>query len=476
MIVILGGGVCGLYAARILTLHGCPVTVIETEEVPGGLARGHRRGGNFYDLGVHMLHKHDKEIFRDIQVVMGEEGIEVPLDAKIRWGGSHYRYPLQFADIVRGVPPFRLAKMIIGLLTRQLREKISESEAHNAEDALIQLYGRPLYEFFFKDFTHRYWGIPASELSATFVRSKMPRLTAVDAIKKLLAMLGVKERAGASVESALLDETLYYSRSGAEALPRCIARDVQERGGKILTNSTVEQIVLDDNRVTSVCYRNAETNEPEWIDCNHCISTIPIPQMIDSLSPSPPETVVHASSELRYKPIAIYGLLVRKEKAIDGLYVYYRDRIFHRVGEPKNAGITVKPPGHTVLIVEMTCEMGDAKWKGDASIRERMIADLEAEGICGGDEIVETHLLRSANGYPIFSLGFEPHLNHVQDYLKAIPNLQSTGRQGGFCYPNMHSAMRMGADAAEQVVASRRKGVQEQRFSREHQPSRVTSS
>ena len=31
--------------------------------------------------------------------------------------------------------------------------------------------------FFFRDFTHRYWGFPPTELSATFVRSKMPRLS-----------------------------------------------------------------------------------------------------------------------------------------------------------------------------------------------------------------------------------------------------------------------------------------------------------
>ena len=68
-----------------------------------------------------------------------------------------------------------------------------------------------------------------------------------------------------------------------------------------------------------------------------------------------------ASRQIRYKPIAIYGLLVKKEKCIDGLYIYYRDRAFHRVGEPKNAGLVVDPPDHSVLIVETTCEIGDDK-------------------------------------------------------------------------------------------------------------------
>ncbi len=37
-------------------------------------------------------------------------------------------------------------------------------------------------------------------------------------------------------------------------------------------------------------------------------------------------------------------------------------------------------------------------------------------------------------------------------WVKGVSNLQSTGRQGGFKYPNMHSAMRMGATAAQVVL------------------------
>ena len=143
---------------------------------------------------------------------------------------------------------------------------------------------------------------------------------------------------------------------------------------------------------------------------------------------------------------------MKKEKAINSLYIYYRDRCFHRVGEPKNAGLIVRPEDHTVLIVETTCEVGDKKWNGDQSFIEDITADLEDEGICTKDEIVETHVLQARHGYPVFSLGFEPYLEVVQDFVKSLENVRSVGRQGGFCYPNMHSAMRMGADAADEIL------------------------
>lgn len=452
-IAVLGGGPCGLYAARVLTRAGYAVTVLDKGDRPGGLATSHLRNGNWYDMGCHMLHEFDKEIYEDIMEMMGEESIPVQLDAKIRWAGSFYRYPLQPKDMLRGIDFFTLCYYVLGLFAAQLRSNLIPWVPKNSEEALIMLYGHPLYEFFFKDFTHRYWGIHPSELSATFVTQKMPRLSAVDMIKKWLAKVGIKDRQVRAVDSALLEETLHYSRTGAESMPRCIARAIEAKGGKVIQNAEVTRIVIDEvtHRVKAVRYR--QNGEDLELACDECISTIPIPHLAQRADPLPPEEVLAAAREIRYKPIAIYGLLVNKPKCIDALYIYYRDRAFHRVGEPKNAGLKVEPPDHSVLIVETTCEIGDEKWQGTDEVKERIFTDLEAENICSRDDVVQVNLLHSENGYPIFALGFEPQLEKVKSWVKSIPNLQTAGRQGAFTYPNMHSAMRMGARAAQSAMA-----------------------
>ena len=137
---------------------------------------------------------------------------------------------------------------------------------------------------------------------------------------------------------------------------------------------------------------------------------------------------------------------------MEALYTYYRDRIFHRVGEPKNAGLLVKPAGHTTLIVETTCEIDDSKWKGEAL--PQILTDLAAEGLCQPEDVVSHHLIHSEHAYPIFAKGFEEHLQTITDYLATFKNFRTTGRQGGFTYPNMHSAMRMGAEAAKELLES----------------------
>ena len=205
-------------------------------------------------------------------------------------------------------------------------------------------------------------------------------------------------------------------------------------------------------RATSVSYEDRESGERRTIGCEHIISTIPVGDFVTGFGDHAPGEVLESAGRLRTKGITVYGLLVKKQRAIDSLYIYYRDKSFHRVGEPKNAGLKVNPPDHTVLIVETTCEVGDAKWNGETAALDAIMTDLEGESICTRDEVVEINILNAAHGYPIFDLGFEKHLEAVNRFVDSLENVQTTGRQGGFCYPNMHKAMRMGADAAEKVL------------------------
>ena len=150
-VVILGGGVCGLYAARRLAQAGVRVSIVEKEPNFGGLAAGIKVGKNFYDQGVHMLHEHDREIYEDCMLMMGKESVAVELNARIRWQGRFYRYPLQFGDMIKGMPPLTLGHAVISLFLAQIRNKIAPWEPENCEEALIQLYGSALYRFFFED-------------------------------------------------------------------------------------------------------------------------------------------------------------------------------------------------------------------------------------------------------------------------------------------------------------------------------------
>ena len=450
----MGAGVCGLYAARTLVeIAGIEVVVVEKEDLVGGLATGRKFGKNYYDHGVHMLHEFDQEIYDDVRNLMNGEMTDVSLDARIKWMNKIYRYPLQPLDTFASMNPLRVMHFIVGLLSAQLAHRLFPKEAENAEVALIQLYGKPLYKYFFEKFTEKYWDIHPKKLSATFIKSKMPRLTVRDALYKIFSKLGIKDRQERTVESALLEETLHYSKQGAEAMPRCIASYIESKGGVVLIQHEVERLNLSEGSISSVEIRDIKTNQLQNLECDYCISTIPLPEMIQKIKPSPQRELLESSNFLEFRAIAVYGLLVNKTKAMDCLYCYYRNRIFHRVSEPKNSGLKVVPENHTVLLVEMTCYKGDNKWEGHDSIKRQVLDDLESEGLCQPDQVVEINVLTNEHGYPIYSKGFDPHLANIMTYLEGIHNLSSTGRQGGFSYPNMDRAMRLGSDAAQRSLA-----------------------
>ncbi len=446
---ILGGGVCGLFAALEAQKKEARVTVLEKEKQAGGLAAGHLRKDNWYDLGVHMLHAFDQEVYDACSDAMGQERIEVPLKAQIKWLGKQYQYPLRGRDILRGLPPMELVSCITGLLIADIQGRLKMvTQVDDAESALKELYGIPLYKFFFEEFTHRYWGMHPSELSAEFVRRKMPRLSAVDVIKNFLSWLKIPSP-NDSVEGALRFETLHYSKSGAEALPRCLSEKIRKQGGNLITGAPVSAVIHKHGVIQEVKMGDVQVGTAE----DHYLSTIPITELILSLSPPPPQEVLIAARSLHYKPMVVYALLVKKERCMDALYTYYRDQIFHRVGEPKNAGLKVTPEGHTTLIVEMTCEVGDEKW-GDGCFPD-ILQGLEAEGLCYREDVIEKHLIRSRYAYPIFKKGYEEHLQVIASYLAQFSNLKSVGRQGAFCYPNMHQAMKMGANGINELLQNR---------------------
>ncbi len=462
-IVVLGAGVCGLYAARTLSKRGLQVTVIERDEVVGGLAAGHARGGNFFDLGVHHLHAFDTEIFEDVRAMMGERMIAVEKDARIRYGRGFRRYPLEFFDLLTGIPPWTLLRAMSGLLAQQVLNRLRSREALNAEEALVQLYGRPLYRYFFRDFTARYWGMPPTRLSAAFVRRKMPRLSAVDVIKKALASIGIHDPWGAAVDSALARETLYYGPTGSREMPEAIANAIRTAGGRVLTGCQVTGVELcpetesefgePARRAIAVRFR-APGGEERRLTCDGVISTIPVSDLVRGLEPAPPEEVIRAADRLRHRALVVYGMRVARDRVLQALYVYYRDRRFHRLAEPKLSGLEVDPPDHTLVLVEVMCDVGDGSWNGEPEAIGAIMDDLEAEGILHRGEVVEMHRVQAEHAYPVFELGFENHLAEVRAYVDAVPNLRSVGRQGGFCYPNMHVSMRMGADAALELASA----------------------
>ncbi|MEM7199048.1 MAG: FAD-dependent oxidoreductase [Planctomycetota bacterium] len=448
-VLVVGAGPTGLFAAKTLIDAGVGVTILEAADRVGGLAAAHVGGANTFEFGVHHLHAMDPFVFGEVQQLVGDRLHPVEKSALIRYGNGFARYPLKFWNIVGAMGPLQLVRCVGGLGLQQVRNRLVSREPADGEEALRQLYGAPLYRTFFEDFTTRYWGLPPRELSAEFIKKKMPRLSAFDGLRKALAKVGVKDRRHLGVESATARETLWYTPTGANEIYGALQAYVVAQGAKL----HLEAPLLELRSQHGVVQQAVAGNGHVVNDIDAVISTIPLPCLVRSLRPTAPSQVDRAAAALTYKPLGVFGLLVNKPRVLDALYVYFRDRIYHRISEPTASGMEVTPAGHTILVVELTEQVAPDDEKRQREVFEELRGDLLRDGLIHDPgEIVEHHFFWHRYAYPIYRQGFDEHLAVVREHLAGLTNLTTTGRQGGFVYPNMHQAMRLGHDAALQLL------------------------
>ena len=117
-------------------------------------------------------------------------------------------------------------------------------------------------------------------------------------------------------------------------------------------------------------------------------------------------------------------------------------------------GFDINPPNATILIAEVNCDVSDLIWNDEEEAIKRVVDDLENEKIILRKEIIESHVFKAPNAYPIYLLNYEDNLETVFNWINSISNLQSIGRQGAFSYVNSHIAMKMAYNAGDKIVQS----------------------
>jgi protoporphyrinogen oxidase len=81
----------------------------------------------------------------------------------------------------------------------------------------------------------------------------------------------------------------------------------------------------------------------------------------------------------------------------------------------------------------------------------KVISHLAECGLIDPVEVSGSFTHRLQYGYPIYNVGYEKHLEPLLNFIEAIENLFTCGRQGAFDYSNMSEAMANGIESAELI-------------------------
>ena len=483
--VILGGGICGLAAGSSLAERGEQVTVLEAQHFLGGLAttlRGSTGAG--YDFGPHAYHARNQRVL-DLFKEIAHDGFPARhKNVRIKFRGKYYKYPLEALDIAKSMSPLLAARAFVDYFIEVLRRRFRPRAIVSAEDWVVQGMGRSLYDMFFGPYTAKVWGMPPSQLAASFAQHRIPQINlwkvAVSSFRKGLDKITDSEH-----KYAPLVVELYYPPKGAGVISDRLAERIRVAGpeNRVRTGTLVTAIETAGDRVVAVRYRPvastardgeacvmASGTEPdvqpytftgpeERIACDRIVNTIPLPALIKLLGPAVSAETHAAAQYLRFRAITILGLRFARPQALPAMSIYFQDKTFNRLSETRNYGGTeICAPDETILLCDITCNVGDAIWTADPwELGRRCAAELAEEGFVKEDELREAVALRSTCGYPVYMVGYETAIATISEALLRFDSLVTGGRQGLYKYVDMDIASEMGLAMADFLLSGARK-------------------
>jgi protoporphyrinogen oxidase len=437
-ITVIGGGISGVAAAYASLNNGNAVQIYEQEDKVGGMARSVQVAGGTFDRGPHGYHSDNKKIVHFIKRILGKNLLVYGKYVEIKYQDKYYRYPLKPFNVFWNMPLSLFLSSVSALLWVKIKYIFKKPVDRNAEDWLVNRFGRPLYQHFFKVYTEKVWGAKIKELSPEFPQHKIPVIRFSDII--LRGLLNFGRSFGRQNRYAPVITTIYYPKhGGAGAFVEALSKEAQKKGCKIHNNVEVKKINVKNNLVESITVSNNGKEETKNVD--EVISTIPITDLASILSPQIPLSQSDLS-KLRYRALVVVCLVVNKNRVFKPQHYYYYDKTFSRLTEMKNWSWYLYPKGKTGLMAEITCEFNDSMWNANKKeLCELVIKEIASENLIKHSDVIDYGIIRIKHAYPVYMNSYEKVLDRVKKQVSKIKNLHITGRQATFKYMNMDNCI-----------------------------------
>ena len=447
--VIIGAGPAGLTAAWMLTRRGLRTLVLEKDAQVGGIARTVEYKGFRFDIGGHRFFTKVGVVQKLWRDTLGAQLLRRPRLSRIYYGGKFFDYPLRPINALTGLGPINALLVLLSYLWIQLRPIKPEL---TFEDWVSNRFGRRLYDIFFKTYTEKVWGIPCNRIGAQWAAQRIKNLSLFTAV---LHMLWPARSESGRITSLI--DVFEYPRLGPGMMWEAFHAEVVTQGGRVVLGAAVRTIECADGRVVAVEYERS--GQRRRVPLEKLLSTMPLRDLIRSLSPVPPPEVQRAADSLHYRDFLTVALIVDAPALFPDNWIYVHDpRVkLGRIQNFKNWSPDMVPDASkTCLGLEYFCFEGDGLWTmSDRDLIELGTREVTAIGLLGGAKVVDATVVRMPKAYPVYDEGFEKALTVVSDYLAGFSNLQVAGRNGLHKYNNQDHSMVTALLAAQNLLGAR---------------------
>jgi protoporphyrinogen oxidase len=160
-------------------------------------------------------------------------------------------------------------------------------------------------------YTEKVWGLSCDEISADLAAQRIKGLdlgvAVANALRRALNVRPPARKASGSVVKTLI-ESFEYPRKGPGMMWEAAARQIRQRGGKVLMGRELDSLAFDPHRkIWSVEVSTTEGGR-ESFTANHVISSAPIVELMQKITRRP-ISYLHARA-LRYRDFLTVALMV----------------------------------------------------------------------------------------------------------------------------------------------------------------------
>lgn len=441
-VAVIGAGPAGATAGYELAKRGVEVHVYEASPFVGGMARSIELWGQTVDIGPHRFFSSDPRVNKLWLEVVGKDYDMVDRLTRIFFRNKFYYYPIKAGNAFKNLGPIEAARCMMSYGWQRIKPG-HDNLGDTFESWVTSRFGKRLYQHFFKAYTEKLWGIPATELDKEFATQRIKKLSLWEAVKS--AFLG----GGGEKHKTLVDQFAYPKQGTGEVYNRM--RDyINKHGGKVHLKTPVDSIITRGKTVTALKLVNGETHEFDEV-----ISSMPLTLLVSRLKNVPPK-VQKANGSLKFRNTLIVYLQVKSPKVFPDNWIYVHSTEL-RTGRITNFRNWVpdinRGKRESILAMEYWCFDEDDFWHWDD---EQYIALAKAEivktGLVKANQVKDGKVVRVPKCYPVYRQGYKKKLKVVEDFLREYKRLQIIGRYGAFKYNNQDHSILMGQMAAENVV------------------------
>jgi protoporphyrinogen oxidase len=494
---IIGAGPAGLTAAYEM-LHNTnikPIVIEMTGDI-GGISRTVNYKGNRIDIGGHRFFSKSERVLKWWKEILPLQGApsrddillnrKIPLSAEpggrdpektdrvmlIRTRVSRIYFLRKFFDYpisisTRTFSNLGLLNTIRIGLSFLASQAFPRSPEKNLEDFFINRFGKDLYLTFFKDYTEKVWGTACDKIKPEWGAQRIKGLSVskalMDAAKSLLSRTASIEQK--EVETSLIKQYMYPKYGPGHLWEEAAAR-IKEMGGRIHLNQRANGFTLKDSSIVEMKTLDELTGEEITHKTDYILSSMPVKDLISSITTGVPAEVGNLASGLLYRDFLTVGLLLKKLKIrnetkiktlhnlIPDVWIYIQEKevklgrlqIFNNWSP-----YMIKDEALVWIGLEYFCNEGDELWcKGDEEMSRFAAKELALIDIIEEEDVLDSVVIRMPKTYPAY-FGSYDRFSTIRAFTDSIENLFLIGRNGMHRYNNMDHSMLTAMRAVDNI-------------------------